>query len=682
MNNILSRNLTIFLLILMLHSPALQAKQDEGLDRYLNLSLEELAEIPVFSVSKRSENSFKTASAIFTLTSNDIKRSGGTSIPEVLRLVPGVNVARIDSSKWAVSARGFNRQFSNKLLVMIDGRTVYNNLFSGVYWDTRGDVPLELIDRIEVIRGPGASVWGENAVNGVINIITKEAIYTKGSLASAYAGNEEGGIYYRYGGKIQNENKKVNTNYRAYIKRKEIDETETQEGSGSGDDWYMNRAGFRFDIDYSKLNDDKQNMITLSGDAYNGSMDQIFYLPSTSSPPTDIANGDEDATGGNITAKWEKSLDNDRSFALQFFVDLVKRRADNFASRRNTYEIDYQYSFKPFEKHNVVWGVGYRFIEDNLESYQAVNGLTHLSYDPTSQENDLISGFIQDTYSIRDNLALTVGSRFEHNDFTHFEYQPSARLSYSPTIDQTIWTAVSRAIRTPTRGEDAISLIAAEDSGAAVTQVGTTDFNSEESLSVELGYRNKALKNLTFDFSSFYTRYDRLRSQETGTVPNDLFTNSDGVTALPLTLRNDGSADVYGGELSVNYNPVHFWKLIAGYTFLKIEEDLDASYSDTTEGDAEGSSPRNQFNFRSQLDITDNIELDNTIYYVDNLGELGVENYIRFDTRIGYRPKDNIEISIVGQNLFDSTHQEFSESLYSVAAEIERSFYVNIEYKF
>ena len=651
------------------------ARASTDIDDYMTLSLSELSQIPVFSVSKTTENSFKSPSAVFTLTHSDIKRSGATSIPEVLRLVPGIQVAQIDSSKWAITARGFNRQFSKKLLVMIDGRSIYNNLFSGVYWDAR-DVLLEDVDRIEVIRGSGSTIWGSNAVNGVINIITKEAVYTKGAMANIAIGNEEKFASYRYGGK---QKRKDNNNlyYRLYVKSKENSDSKTLLKQNANDKFFINRAGFRIDLDKSNNNNNLKYNIHTSGNIYDGKHNQTYFLPSLTSLPSIEYNGDETMQGGNIIRKWEKAFSDDGNEAfLQIYFDYVKRNVSILKRQRNIIDIEFQHSL-PLNNHLITWGTGYKYIKDNLKS-KKINGITYLSYDPAKDEQNLFSFFVQDKYYINQDLFLILGNKFEYNDFTHLEVQPNARLSWNLTKNQVSWLAISRSVRMPNRGEDGITLLAETYQNTTIlTQVGSKNFKSEKSISYEMGYRNKSLDNLTFDSSLFYTTYKNLRTQKAGTT----YINDEGVTITPLNLLNDASADVYGGELSIKFDVNKKWRLIAGYSFLKMDMDLE-NYSDSTMAKTEGAVPKNQFNIRSQLSLPKNIKLDNTIYYVDNLPAYEIPSYIRFDSRIAWNPKRNLEISLVGQNIFDSAHPEFEKSLYSEITQVERSVYIKAKYKF
>lgn len=665
---------------------------------YENMSLEQLVEIPVFSASKREESAFKASSAIEILTSDDIRRSGATSVPEALRLVPGVQVARITSNKWAVTARGFNAQFSNKLLVLVDGMSVYNNLFSGVYWDTRG-VPLEDVDRIEVVKGAGTTMWGSNAVNGVINIITKKSLYDQGNEVVSIVGNKEQKIYARHGGEIGKKNydemsieeivkekqlKRSKKYYRVYAESTDNDNSVSSDGSSSNNDWLMHKAGFRFDINRREKNNDLKDEIIIKSDFHAGEEEQTFYLPSLSSPNYRLVDdADESVAGGNFLIKWDKEISSKGDgFFAQIYYDSIKRKSSILEQTRNIVDFEFQNNIHFNNRNLVSWGLNYRYIDDNNES-KSRNGITYLDYNPLSEESDIISLFIQDKITlISEELFFTFGSKFSHNDYTHSEVQPNARLTYLPTKNQTLWAAVSKSVRTPTRGEDGITAIvtAVPTSNAYVAQVGNDSFASEESISTEIGYRNKVATDVTFDVSSFYTRYDKILSQQL--VTGDAYINGEGLLVLPIHLRNDASANVYGGELSINYDVNKDWRMILGYNYLQVETDLDANYSDATIVSMEGDTPENQFTIRSQYNITANLELDNTLYFVDELESLGVDKYYRFDTRVTWYPKKDLELSIVGKNLLDDRHQEYEATPYSISAEVERSFYLKLGYKF
>ena len=493
------KSLCIFAFIAII--PGISSQASSNSNHYFDLTIEELMDIKVTTASKNEEKLFESASATYVITSEDIRRAGATSIPEALRLAPGLHVARIDSNKWAITARGFNRQFSNKLLVLFDGRSVYTPLFSGVYWDSQ-DYILEDIERIEVIRGPGASLWGANAVNGVINIITKKAKDTQGQYVSALAGNyDKHAFEYRYGDKTKN-----NAHYRVYAKSFEVDETKNLDGLGSNDQWQMNRVGFKMETD-----ENKSDIYYIQGDIYSGVQDQIFFLPQESVTTLLKRDGDEDMQGGNIVVKLNREFDEDTHLDITSYFDYEKRYFPILKQSRSTFNIDAQYSFKANDSNSTMIGTEYRNIHDNLEK-TTINSTSYLAYDPAVLTYEILSAFIQNKTELQPNkMFLTLGSKFDYNDFTGFEVQPTIRMSYLPSESHHFWSAVSRAVRTPTRGEDGISLIALSGYTA---QVGSKQYDSEKLTAYELGYKFNNNRNLSFDVTAFYNDYSDLRTQQ------------------------------------------------------------------------------------------------------------------------------------------------------------------------
>lgn len=606
-----------------------------------------IGNVKIISASKKAEDSFKTSSATYVLTQDDIRRSGATSIPEALRMVPGLEVARIDSNKWAISSRGFNRQYANKLLVLMDGRAVYTPHFSGTYWDVQ-DTVIEDIERIEVVKGPGATLWGANAVNGVINIITKSSKLTEGALVSTTFGTEDNAILsFRQGGKIGDK-----ANYRVYGKYFSKDESAASADNGGGDRWLQAQSGFRLD-----WSDDFNDNFTFSGDVYRGKEEQALLLPGLMS----VTDGEENFVGFNIMGKWNKKFSNYSAFDLQMFVDFVDRDVDSVLGRnRKTFDVDFQHSWTKFSRHEIIWGAGYRFFHDEIEN-KSLGGINYISYSPDSSYNHLYSFFIQDKIAvIPDNLFLTLGTKLEHNYFTDFEIQPNARLSWYPNDKHTMWASVARAVRIPSRGERNISL-----RQGPLTLLGQEDFDSEKLIAYEIGYRVKPKPNISFDIAGFYNNYTDLRSSSLAALPNVL-------------QGNETEADTYGGELSSEWRVNEKLSLIGSYSLLIMDVDGDP----ISEAD-EGRSPKHQLKLRSHLNITNSLSFDTTAYYVDDLDTGQVKEYTKVDARLGWKPRKGLEISLVGQNLLDDKHQEFESSLFAASAkEIERGIYGNILWKF
>ena len=619
-------------------------------DDLLSLSIEDLLQVEVTSVARRSQRLADAPAAVFVLTSEDIRRSGMLYVPDLLRLVPGLHVASIDSSTWAVTARGFNGQFANKLLVMIDGRSVYTPLFSGTYWDVQ-DLMIEDIERIEVVRGPGGSVWGANAVNGVINIITKEASQTQGLLVSGRAGDLDRNASLRFGGTLGE-----NTHARAYVKGLQRDDFDDLAGFDAHDGWYQIRGGMRLDSRPTE-----RDHLTLQGDLYDGVSD-LTTLTAT--------RDDSDVRGGNLLARWTHGFeDSTDEVQLQLYYDRTERTGTLLDEVRDNFDIELQHRFVPLAGHTVVWGGGYRFTTDDIDSSSTV------VFSPSSRTVHLGSLFLQyETALIENVLFLTLGSKFEYNDYTGFEIQPTGRLLWRPHERHSLWGAVSRAVRSPSRAENDVALLIPVPNPPPNFQQlrGQTSFDSEVLVAYELGYRAQPLDRVSFDIAAFYNDYDRLRSVEP-TAPIVGFP-APGLVTVPALAANRLEASAWGVELSGSWEVLDFWKLTGGATFLDIEIHSSGSADPTAEGQADDS-PESHFFVRSWLDLPCDLELDTTFFWVGPVDNQDVGEYGRLDVRLGWQPLPGLELSLVGQNLIDESHDEFGPSFTQLPTSVPRSFY-------
>ncbi len=623
----------------------------------------------IFSLSKKKESAFDAPSATYVLSSEDIRRSGATSIPEALRMVPGLQVARMDGNKWAITARGFNRQFANKLLVMIDGRTVYTTLFSGTVWDIQ-DYVLEDVDRIEVVKGPGGTIWGANAVNGVINIITKSAVQTQGTYVSQIVGDQDKSITEaRYGG--QTESKDA---YRFYVKKAVRAGLDRADGVGSNNDGIkQDRAGFRYDI--SSI---KDSSITVHGDAFSGVAQNYF------SALTNPTKNDKDSKGMNLVVNWNKKLSNKSNFILNSYLDYDQFSIPILKRAARTFDVDFQHFYNFSKENQFIWGVGYRQIMDHINESE-VNGNLPLHYSSSKRNDQWFSGFIQDKIGlIPDKLYLTLGTKIEKNDFTGFEYQPNARLSYYPARNQTLWAAVSRSVRTPTRGESDVTI--RTGSSATVVSQGSPAYGIEQLIAYEAGYRIKPTSKTLLDASVFYNDYSKLRTLESN--------NPNGVTPV---LANLGSAESYGFELTGKWQAMDNWKLEVNYDHLNLFTHVSSASTDDTKqvlrnsdslSNAEGQSPRDQIKLKSFYNITPKLEFDNILYYVGGLNKgvtnttAGIPSYITWDTRLGYLMTRNLDLSIGIRNLMDQVHSEFKGALYNRQTVVGRTYYLKMVWQY
>lgn len=645
--------------------------EDINPDELLNLSLAELSNIEVTSVSKRSEKESEAPAAIYVITQDDIRRSGMTNIPELLRMVPGLNVAQSNSHQWSVSSRGLSGEFADTLLVLIDGRTVYTPLFSGVYWDIQ-DTPLRDIERIEVIRGPGATLWGANAVNGVINIITKNSKDTQGGLISQSAGNIANSLTTaRYGAKIGED-----AYARVYAKYDDYHHFQNMSDNTARDAWNKSQGGFRGD--WKKEN----QSYTLQGDIYRAGESGIYNLvqPDASLDPTNVR---DVASGANILGRWNNKLAAGSDLTAQVYYDLAKR--DNLVYHDNiqTFDVDVQHVWAQFSGHEIVWGGGYRLVKSEFVGNSNNGlGLPYIDFSPSSQNDNLFSAFVQDKIAlIPDSVFLTVGSKFEHNDFTGFEYQPSARLSWLIDNKQTLWSSISRAVRTPNIGgtTDLHQIAAAAAPGVFYTQIGNPNGESEELVAYEMGYRIQPRKNMSVDVAAFYNNYDRMIIG----VPGGAVAYGPYLI-VPISPENIGTAHTWGGEATAKWNPNSYTELVASYTLLQMKFDQ----SDLFGYNFRGKSPEQQFNARATFDLPHNVEFTASAYYVDDLAALdintgrNVEDYLRLDLRLAWQPLENLEVSLVGQNLLDGEHQEFGGFAYQNSSQVPQSFYGNVTWKF
>ncbi len=631
-------------------------------DELKKLSLEELVNVKVTSVSKSPEKLLEAAAAIQVITSDDILRSGASSIPEALRLADNLDVAQKGSHGWAISARGFNTDSANKLLVLMDGRSVYTPLFSGVFWDVQ-DYLLQDIDRIEVISGPGGTLWGANAVNGVINVISKSAKDTQGFYMEGGGGSELqdfGGM--RYGGTLA-----PNVYYRIYGKYFDRDSAVFPNGNDAGDSWRMGQGGFRVDAEPCP-----ENNLTLQGDFYFGD--------------ENLATGRRaKVNGNNILGRWSHTFSDDSDMSLQLYYDRTHLNdpipANDFAPAGtlvddlHTYDLDFQHRFALGDRNHIVWGLGYRFTHDVVENAPA------LAFIPRVLDHNLFSAFAQDEITIVKRLSLTLGTKIEHNDYTDFEFEPSARLTWTPTDQQTIWAAVSRAIRAPSRVDRDIRLPTPTVSPLVDNiLIGGTDFDSETVIVYELGYRAQLGSQLSGSISGFFNDYDDVRSTSTSPPP--------ALLGLPLVYDNNLEGESYGIELSTSYRVCDWWRLHGGYDLLKEDIRVKPGRTDFNNALNETADPQHRFSIRSSMDLPRNIQFDTALRWVDafefnNSGKpASVPSYCELDVRLSWHPTKNIELSVVGQNLLHDHHLEYVISSPNPREEIPRSVYGKVSWQF
>jgi len=610
-------------------------------DTLKRLSLEELMNVEVTSVSKRPEKLKAAASAIQVITQEDIRQSGATSVPEALRLAPNLQVAQVNASQWAISARGFSNVLANKLLVLIDGRVVYTPMYAGVFWDVQNLV-LEDIDRIEVISGPGGTLWGANAVNGVINIITKNSKDTQGLFAEAAVGSKLRGLgSLRYGGKLAK-----NLTYRVYgtaFKRGSTiyhpDSVETQ------DDWTIAQGGVR--LDWAATEGDA---VTFQTNLYNDR-------------PNPDGNNPIVARGTNALARWAHSTSDKSNLQLQVYVDHTWRDFRNgFTEKLNTYDVEGQHRFRLGQRQEVIYGLGFRYMDHD------VNNLELFAFEPARKSLYLFNVFLQDEIAlVPERLRLTLGIKIEHNAYTAFQYQPNARLNWTPAPTQTVWAAVSRAVRNPARIDREFFLYLAPQ----LPFIAGSNFQSEEVLAYELGWRIQPQEGLSVSLATFYNVYDNIRSVEPGPAP----------LGIPITFGNGVKGHTHGAELSATYQLNGWWRLRGGYTYLEKNLKVKENSADANQGSAESNDPSHQVLLQSMMKLPARIELGTIFRYVGELPKPKVSEYVGLDIRLAWKLDQRIELNLVGQNLVKSSHTEFIPSSL-VAKDIERSVYAKVVCRF
>ena len=622
------------------------------------LSVEDLMNIEVTSVERHAEKLLSAPSAIQVITQDDIRRSGATSIAEALRLADNLEVAQKNSHDWAISARGFNTALGNKLLVMIDGRTVYTPLYSGVFWDVQ-DYLLEDIDRIEVISGPGGTLWGANAVNGVINIITKSAADTKGAYAEASAGNqlqESGGA--RYGGTLA-----PNVDFRVYGKYFDRSGDVFANGGNAPDAWHQGRGGFRIDSQASP-----QDTLSVHGDFYDGHEDVD-------------TGGASQNSGGNVVGRWAHVFSDQSDLSLQSYYDrthlvdpippyllgtLELAPAGLLHDDLTTFDTDFQHRFAIGALNHIVWGLGYRFTHDVVENAPGLGFL------PPTLDQNLFSGFLQDEI-VLGRWSAIIGSKVEHNDYTGIEVEPNVRLGYELAPGQSLWSAISRAARTPSRIDH--DLVEPASSPLVVLE-GGRDFGSEYVTAYELGYRGGLGSRATGSISTFYNVYDDVRS--TSFTPG---------TIIPLYFANNLEGRTYGAELSGTYQVLESWSLHLGYDLLEENLHVKPGQFDLNNALNETADPKHQFTIRSALSLPWHVDLDAALRWVDALRTNNgptpgtVPSYFELNTRLAWRGPKGLELSLVGQNLLHDQHPEYGFPS-PTRVEIPRSVYGKMAWRY
>jgi iron complex outermembrane receptor protein len=638
---------------------ALAQSADSTTSNLKSLSLDQLMDVEVTSVSRHPEKLLQTASAIQVITREDIRRSGATSIPEALRLADNLEVAQKNSHDWAISARGFNTALANKLLVMIDGRTVYTPLFSGVFWDVQ-DYPLEDIERIEVISGPGGTLWGANAVNGIINIITRKASDTQGGYVEGGGGNQlqEFGTV-RYGDSVGEA-----TQFRVYGKYADQGDESIADGSAAQDSWHQAQGGFRLDSVLSP-----QDNLSVHGDIRDGRENE---------EAEDTAR----TGGGNLVGQWTHQSDSGSQMSLQSYYDRTHLAdpipeatigtipiapAGFLTDDLTTLDVDFQDQLQSGAVHHFIWGMGYRFTHD------VVQNAPGLGFFPTTLNQDLYSAFLQDEIALRSDVSLIVGSKVEHNDYTGFQYEPNLRITWTGWQNQAFWGAISRAVRDPSRID---SDMKEATPPLLVILEGAADFKSEEVIAYELGYRAQFDARTSVTLSTYFNDYNDVRS-----------TSFTPATLIPFFFQNNLEGHTAGAEFSGTYQVLDNWSLHLGYDLLQEHLHVKPGQFDLDDALNETSDPQQQVALRSSATLFGNLEFDNALRWVDRLitnngPTVGlVPSYFSLDTRLAWHLGRGLELSLVGQNLLQPRHVEYGYPS-PLREQIDRSVFAKVAWRF
>lgn len=630
------------------------------------LSLEELARLEVTSVDKEAQPVSRTAAAIHVLTAEDIARSGATSIPDALRLVPGVDVARIDTSRnWVVGIRGFGDQFSKSVLVLIDGRAAYTPLWAGVHWPIQ-DTLLEDVDRIEVIRGPGGTIWGANAQNGVINIITKSSRETHGIYASVAAGNVDRAIAgVRYGGSHGA------LDYRVYAKGISRDPQFHTDGRAF-DTWASGQGGFRIDWTGSL-----RDTVTVQGDLYAAELGESVSVSHFAPPSRSLVDDPVDLNGANVRARWSRQLASG-DIGIQAYYDHTYRLGTDFGERRSTFDVDAIHRWRASRRHEMTWGAGARTSPGTVRQTLAFS-----DFQPHQQTFNVFSGFAQDAFAlVPERLTVTGGVKLEHNSYTGLEVQPSVRAIWTPTVSHTLWGSVTRAVRTPSRVDEDISvtaLLAPEPPVYAVIE-GNRNLEAETVIGGEVGYRALLTRSWHLDVSVFAHRYDNLVDLGAPT-PETRTTEGTTYTAFRLPWINGNEGVTRGVELTPQVQIARGLRVTGSYSFLGI--DLEPKPGNTfrqTLPALEQATPRHHVAVMPRLTVARGIEVDPTYRYVSARGAPVIEAYHAADLRVHVPLGGGLAVSIVGQNLFDPHHPEWARDP-GPTVEIRRSVYARVTWR-
>lgn len=638
-----------------------------------DLDLYSLMDIQITSAGRKEQNLTDVAAAIYVIDQDDIHNSGATSIMALLRRVPGLQVARIASNQWAITSRGFNGMFANKLLVQIDGRSVYTPTHSGVFWSIQ-DIMLEDIERIEIIRGPGATLWGANAVNGIINVITKKTMDTQGVLISTATGNHEKALTsLRYGTTFGNNIKgriyAINHNVDSFERYHTNDDTDD-----AGDAGKITKGGFRLDGDINH-----KQLWTLQGDIYSAKEEMQIYPYWTPAPMPGTFYDDTETTGANLLGRWKQQLSEKHSYTIQMYLDHTNRNSELLDEQHTIFDIDLQHNFSLNDWNDTVWGLGYRYLDSSY------GGSYMLTINPQERYTDLFSAFVQNEITlIADKVWLTIGAKFEKNDHSGSETQPSIKMMWKANDNHRVWFSISQAVRTSSQVERASTIVFGAVPVYPYPKAyvhSDPDFKSEELIAYEAGYRYLHNENFTIDLTLFYNKYKNL-----------LLHRQVNYTQIDITNDMDGHS--LGIELSAQWQPLNWLSAELNYSYIKVSANphgYPAGVNSVSATVAEDSSPRHQIFLHTAIDISNSVRLNLQGRYTDALDtpsqtsywtQQSIDAYFELDANICWQINESLALQLVGQDLLDSRHLEFVSESFVPATEIGRSIYAKLSWEY
>lgn len=632
---------TLLVLSLAADGAAQSAPRDLAL-----ATLEDLLQIEITTVSRKRERAKDVAAAIYVITRRDIRRSGLTSVPELFRLVPGMTVSQINSNNWAISVRGFGSLFSNKLLVLVDGRSIYNRTFSGEFWNSL-DLPLDEIERIEVIRGPGGSVWGANSVNGVINIITRSAAKTQGLYVKVGAGTydaAQGAV--RYGGTIGG------ASYRLYSQFSSRGSSLVDRNTAAADNWNSLTNGFR--VDWAKGADS----VIVEGGLVTGEARPLWRKLASPLATPQVGNSAAVTRNGTLLGRWTRNHGNRSSLQVQAFVDLRHRDDGDVDEEEHVYDVHAQYQTPLWARHDFVTGGGYRHVDSRLD------GSFAFSLNPAMSESEVVNAFVQDDIALADRVRVTLGSKLEHDNAYGWNVQPTVRAMWHVVPGtQRLWASASRAVRTPSSVDRSGTIRYAAFTGSlglpvVLGIVGNPNYRPEHVLSIESGYRAQMGSRAAVDVTVYRGHYDHLQTNEP-TAPVFVRTPAPAHMFVATEFQNLLDADTQGLELSAHWRPLNSWRIEGSFSTFRLTPHLDPASRDQEAGRFDGNAPGMQWQIRSTADIGSKVEVTASVFHTGPLQQLGVAAHTRADARVAVRVISSLSVVGTGQNLFDGAHAEY-----------------------